>query len=83
MKYAHTSQRSKLYKYGPGEEFETKDDAKQQMQKDVGKTLTKFSIDNIWDLFEGREDGEEGNTLWYEIKFKYPVDVFEEENEGK
>ncbi len=83
MKYAHTIQRSKLYKYGPGEEFETKDAAEQQMQKDVGKTITKFSIDNIWALYEGREAGEEENALWYEVKFKYPVAVFEEENEGK
>ncbi len=78
MKYEHATEQSREYKYGPGEEFTTKELAMEQVRKLRTKILTELSLQGFYKAVEKISEVEKENSIKLEIKFKYPLKIFED-----
>lgn len=49
------AQESRNYEYGPGKEFETKEQALEFARKTLSSIKTKLSLERCWNLYESSE----------------------------
>lgn len=77
MKYEHMEDKTRWYEYGPGKEFETKEEACSELRKYVGKKKTEFYLEGLYRLEEGKEIEYKGEAVRAIIKYKYPTKIFD------
>lgn len=68
------TQESRKYEYGPGKEFETRQDAFQFAKKTESVVKTQISLAGCWTLLESSQIVEEENKYFkIVIKLKTPI----------
>lgn len=70
MKYEHKEEKDRWYEYGPGKEFETKEDAVRHLESKKQKILTQISSAGLYKLYEGCEITETKNAIRLVLKYK-------------
>lgn len=68
------TQESRKYKYGPGEEFETREQALDFAEKTKNQVMTQISLAGCWRLYCSSEIvEEEGKYFKIKIVMKTPI----------
>lgn len=72
MEYKQDKQVSRLYEYGEGKEFATRDEALEAVTKEKQNIGTILSIHNLYKI-ETREIKELNNAFQLEVTIKIPI----------
>lgn len=75
MRYGHRKENSRWYEYGPGKEFETREEAINKLESDKEKSLTQFYLENLHKLYEGDSLEETKNAVRVVLRYKYVTSI--------
>lgn len=76
MEYKHIRE-TKVYKYGPEEEFANFEDAQRHVRSIKNKIYTELSLQGFYKSVEKIEEIQGDNLITLSISIKYPVNFFE------
>lgn len=77
MKYEHRQEETRWYEYGPGKEFETKNEAIRKLESDTRDKVSEFYLEGLYKLLEEMYNEDNGEAIRKVIKFKYPISILE------
>lgn len=63
MEYNQIIQTSRIYEYGEGKEFKTKQEALKKAQKEQSDAKTRSALKKLWEYVTKTEIVEKGNTV--------------------
>lgn len=75
MEYGHNQEETREFPYGPGKEFEKREDAMRAIKAYTRKITTQIALEGLYKLDEGNEIIDTGEALKAIVKFKYPISV--------